>query len=356
MLRLLIAAFFCLPCLGGGGGTSSSGITGKVYTPTGLGTADTDWQSLFSNLMANVTGPSGTDNTNQMISQAQANMDPLNAYGSPLLQNIANQGVAAGAYEGNMASQADAFHNLMTPTGVQDLNQQSTIQNAGNTLWNTASDPQNALYTQQQQQNTDQSRAAASASGLGTSPYAVGLENQSNMNFNTNWENQQLQRQLEGLQGLSTAGVQGAQVGEAGSNQLVGSQAMSALAPQLLQASAQTPYSAAMSAASGPINEANALTQAQQADVWSPVSSLLTDIMPYLNFGAGNTSTFQNLGSAASGLVGLGGLGTNMYGMGSGTGWGPLGSLFSNVFGGSTGTAAADTGASAAWDAIANLA
>lgn len=76
----------------------------------------------------------------------------------------------------------------------------------GQTIMNTALDPQNALYNQLFQQNTDQTRAGLAARGLDTSATGQGIENQSNQNFNLGWQNAQLGRQVEGAgayQGLA---------------------------------------------------------------------------------------------------------------------------------------------------------
>jgi hypothetical protein len=77
--------------------------------------------------------------------------------------------------------------------------------NAGNQVLQTGFDPQGALYTQQFQQQQDQQNAAAAMNGVAGSPYAAGLSNDANMRFNTNWQNNQLQRQLQALSGAGTA-------------------------------------------------------------------------------------------------------------------------------------------------------
>jgi hypothetical protein len=71
--------------------------------------------------------------------------------------------------------------------------------NTGNQVLNTAFDPQSALYSQYRQLTEQQNQARAAQSGLGTSPYGVGLENQSMGNFNIGWQQQQLQNQIAGL-------------------------------------------------------------------------------------------------------------------------------------------------------------
>lgn len=70
---------------------------------------------------------------------------------------------------------------------------------AANQILNTAFDPQSALYTQQYQQMLDQQNAINAMSGVGQTPYGAGLTAQNARLFNTDWQNQQLNRQIAGL-------------------------------------------------------------------------------------------------------------------------------------------------------------
>src|SRR5262252_552101 len=100
----------------------------------------------------------------------------------------------------------------------------------------TGFDPQGALYARTLQQIQDQSRAANEAAGVGTTPYGAGLENQAVGNFNINWQNAQLQRQLDALQGAGGAtstGIQG----------IMSGLGLTGGAPGQLVSSALLPYS-----------------------------------------------------------------------------------------------------------------
>lgn len=79
---------------------------------------------------------------------------------------------------------------------------------AGSSILNTAFDPQSQLYNQQFQQNQDQTNASLARAGLGSSAAGVGISNQSNQNFNTNWQNQQLGREATGLASYGSAAGQ----------------------------------------------------------------------------------------------------------------------------------------------------
>lgn len=72
-------------------------------------------------------------------------------------------------------------------------------------------DPQNAYYNRAAQQLTDQVRSGEAARGIAMSPYGAGIENQALSNFGIDWQNQALQRALQGITG---AGNLGGQIGQ----------------------------------------------------------------------------------------------------------------------------------------------
>lgn len=113
-------------------------------------------------------------------------------------------------YAQNAASQLPGLANNVTQ-GLMPYAQSTagTLQSAGNQVLNNSFDPQNALYAQQFQQNQDQTRASLAARGLNSGASGAGIENQSNQNFNTNWQNQQLARQQSGLSSYEGAVGQG---------------------------------------------------------------------------------------------------------------------------------------------------
>jgi hypothetical protein len=87
---------------------------------------------------------------------------------------------------------------------------------------NTAFDPQNALYAQTQQQNQDQTGAMLAATGVGATPYGASVAAQNNSNFNINWQNQQLQREAQGIQSANQAYSGGGQQGTLGAQSTLG--------------------------------------------------------------------------------------------------------------------------------------
>lgn len=97
--------------------------------------------------------------------------------------------------------------------GVNTYNQdQTALQNlsttglqAGNAVLQTGFDPQNALYDRSFQQQQDQTNAANAMNGVAGSPFAAGLDTQANQNFNIDWQNNQLNRQIQALGAYDSA-------------------------------------------------------------------------------------------------------------------------------------------------------
>jgi hypothetical protein len=120
-----------------------------------------------------------------------------------------NAGNNAGNMYTNQSGQNLGYQQQLQGQAGVSQGAQSSLMGAGNALWNTAQDPQSALYAKTLQQVQDQSRNASSVRGIGMSPEAAGLENQATGNFNMDWQNQQLSRQLQAMQGM-TGAYQGA--------------------------------------------------------------------------------------------------------------------------------------------------
>lgn len=166
-----------------------------------------------------------------------------------------------------------------TGENISGLGTNVLPQYAGDVM-QTAFDPQQALYTQTLQNTEQQQNAQNALSGVGTSPYGGGLMNQALQNFNTAWQQQQLQNQLQGLQGATGALQVGGQLAQGG-------QQMAAQAPlQYLQAGAM-PYSTYSGIGQGQLG---ALTQTGQYGAAAGTQSN-QQIQDYLNYlGVGNQS------------------------------------------------------------------
>jgi len=162
---------------GSGSPTGTYGGNPATYIPTGQPGADALYQNIFNGI-----SPYATSLPGQVIPQIQNN--PYAA--------LAQQGSgAAASYAPTLAGYGQG--------GA------ASLYGAGNQVLGTAFDPQQALYNQLQQRTVDQSNATNSMYGLSSSPYGAGVTTQALQNFNIDWQNQQLQRQQQGIQSAGQA-------------------------------------------------------------------------------------------------------------------------------------------------------
>lgn len=96
---------------------------------------------------------------------------------------------------------------------------------AGDHILNMGMDPQNALYDRTQNQVEQQTRAGQAARGIQTTPYGASVEGGVMKDFNIDWQNAQLQRMMQAIQGGATAYG-------AGGNAISGGQNLAAGVPQ----------------------------------------------------------------------------------------------------------------------------
>lgn len=95
----------------------------------------------------------------------------------------------------------------------------NALWQAGQNTYQTALDPQRALYNQTLGDVQDQVRTADSLRGIAMSPTSAGNEADAISKFNIDWQNAQLGRQLSGLQGFAQSGNTAANAGVAGAAQ-----------------------------------------------------------------------------------------------------------------------------------------
>lgn len=292
-------------------GTSGGGPS--YYTPTGLGTADTDWQNLLSNIYTNFTG------------------NNLGQYGLQSLYGGLNANTAYGGAYQAAANQAGIGYtnagNALTSLGNLDLMTQGNLLNAGQNVFQMGLDPQNALYDRTLNNVQQQVNANNSMYGLGSSAAGAGVANQALSNFNIDWQNNQLSRALQGLQGYAGAANTAGSYGQAGANALT-------LAPQYTLAGGSTPYNTAQTIASTPGSLANTYGSFLNSNVFGPAEGIMGQIIPYMNYGAGAQSVpfqAQSQGAGALGSLvsqGISGLGNAIQNAGG----------FGNFFNGTTGS------------------
>jgi hypothetical protein len=313
---------------GGSSGSSGGGGSPYQYIPTGQNLGDTSWQSLLQSLMsgANQAGSA----VNPQLQQAYQQLNGLDPSG---MLDASNR---AGGYYGNLAGSEDQMQNLLIRQAQTNTGAQNDLMRAGQQFNQTAQDPQNALRNQLQQQVTDASRAGTSARGIGMSGNAAGIENNDVQNFLMNWQNNQLQRQATGLQGLTGAYQQAGQQGQNVGANLTGAAGLGTMAAGNIQQSGQLPYAAYLSAYGQPFANANAYTGAQSG-VNNQYAGIMSQIIPYLNFGSGATNN-----AFGQSQTGLNNLTTGLGQLGQSNIWNSLGNLFSGqqtpTFGASQGS------------------
>lgn len=259
---------------GGGGGSGSS----NYYVPTGLSSADKAWQSLFGQ-------------GNNLATGAAGQVDPTFLAALKSLQGInynpiATAGTQAGQIYDTLAGIAGNQAGQYGQEAQSALGQQSGMFGAGNQILQTAMDPQNALYNRTLQQLTDQVNAGQAQRGLGVSPQGAGELNNALSNFNIDWQNNQLARQAQGIQGASQANASGSQLGNLAGQNMVAQLGAGGQQAGYVQQGAQTPITAQQQAVSAPA------TNASQYLSWlAPVMQMLSGqagmAIPYMNYGQG---------------------------------------------------------------------
>lgn len=187
---------------GGGGGSSGGGYQGSSYLPPNLSTAANNEMGLIPQL-GNYNYYAQNAGTAQGLAN-QAEYSPY--YGQALsgAQQAATTGVGQGYQSLGAANQL--------------YGQMGQIPGLENQLTQSAFDPQNQLYSYLQAQNANQTNADLASRGLGMSGAGADIAAQQNQLFNQNWQNNLLQRQLRGVQGVGALNQSAGQLGSVGSS------------------------------------------------------------------------------------------------------------------------------------------
>jgi hypothetical protein len=292
-------------------GTSGGNSGGSYYVPTGLQGADTQWQGLQN---FNYNTFTGNDLGQYGLQSLYGGLNANNQY-APGYQNAAN---AAGQQYGALGTQLQGAAGL-------DFGAQQGLLNAGQQVYQTALDPQNALYNRTAQQLQDQTGATNSMYGLGSSAAGAGVANQAMSNFNIDWQNQQLQRQLQGLQGYGQAAGQAGQLAGQGG-------ALGAAGAGYTQQAGQVPYQAGQNIAAAPGQLGNTYGSYLNQNVYGPAQGIQGAAIPYMNYGQGAQSVpYQNQVQGAGAAGALASQGINAIGNNP-----QVQSGLSNLFGGSS--------------------
>ncbi len=214
----------------------AAGLTGQAaqaFVDAG-GMADTSSLSGLPGYSPPGTVPSSDFGTAPGTSSVPGGTTPGGTGGVPGTGTIPGTGATGGGTGGgtgsggfgdflrilpNIIGAASGVNSMLNRTPAVDPNMVNALWQAGQNTYNTSLDPQGDLYRRTQQQLQEQTRAAQSARGLAMSPYAAGIENKAMSDFNIDWANQQLNRQVAGTGAFSGAGNVAATAGIANNAQ-----------------------------------------------------------------------------------------------------------------------------------------
>ena len=246
----------------GGGGGSSGGYSGGSYLPPNLGQAANNEMSLIPQV--------GNNNMyQQFLPNAQSSV--YQAVNSPYYGQALGGAEQASQYGMQQGQQAVGAANQL-------YGQMGQIPGLEGQLVQSAFDPQSQLYNYLQAQNTNQTNADLASRGLGMSGAGAGIANQSNQLFNQNWQNNLLQRQLAGVQGVGALNQSAAQLGSTGAQ-------MGAQGVNLTGQSASMPYQTQLSALQSQLGLMGTAGQyGQQANV--PIQQQIADYNSYQGLGS----------------------------------------------------------------------
>lgn len=268
-----------------GAGNAAPGVSN--YYPN-VNEAANNWGTLQQNSTNNAqqlqTGaaPAATDTFNRAYNNPFAQQYQQGAQGAG--QAMQGAGNAALQNSSALSSSANSFLPYMQQVMQQGL------------------DPRNDQYNRAAQQNRDQSNVTNSQMGI-TGPYAAGNVNQSMQNFNTDWQNQQLQRSIQAL------GAGGTALNQAGAGAQTASNLGTAGAGNLY------------TGAGLPYTTSNTVTGNQWQDINNYINSIgginnvdsqtMTQLLQYLNSASGygiqqNQNEMQNSAAGAAGGAQMG--------------------------------------------------
>lgn len=260
--------------------SSTGGYSGGSYLPPNLSQAASNEMGLIPQI--------GNNNVyQQLLPNAQNAV--YQGINSPYYGQALGGAEQASQYGGQQAQQAIGAANQL-------YGQMSQIPGLQNQLVQSAFDPQSQLYNYLQAQNTNQTNADLAARGLGMSGAGAQIASQQNQLFNQNWQNNLLQRQLQGVQGVGALNQSANQLGTTGAS--VGTQGVN-----LAQQSASMPYQTQLSALQSQLGLMGTAGQfGQQANV--PIQQQITDYNSYQGLGSPGAQLGQQnqMNQASQGL------------------------------------------------------
>ena len=158
--------------------------------------------STFQNYLSQASGGPGAAQAVQGAGQLMQQSSGLNSFWG------ANAGGAMGA--ANNQSQWGVQQGQQLANSLNgNLGQAQTDFGYGNQALAQGFNTNNGLYNQEVKDLTDQTRAASSARGIDMTPYGAGVESDTMLHFNQQWQQQQLQNQATAAQTAGTLSAAG---------------------------------------------------------------------------------------------------------------------------------------------------
>lgn len=246
----------------GGGSSSTGGYQGGSYLPPNLGQAASNEMGLIPQL--------GNNNVYQQFLPSAQN-SVYQAINSPYYGQAMGGAQQAAQYGMQQGQQAVGAANQL-------YGQMGQIPGLENQLVQSAFDPQSQLYSYLQSQNANQTNADLASRGLGMSGAGAQIAAQQNQLFNQNWQNNLLQRQMQGVRGIGALNQSANQLGTTGST-------LGVQGTNLMGQSASMPYQAQLSALQSQLGLMGTAGQyGQQANV--PIQQQIADYNAYQGLGS----------------------------------------------------------------------
>jgi hypothetical protein len=262
-----------LNSLFGGGGGAPQPQNYSYYNPVQQGQVAGSWMDSFNQAKGLESGLSGAVSPALLQAIDGGLATPTGSLSAlpPQLQQ---------AY-GQMGSADQLYAALLGRTGANTL---ATLPQAGMSTYLNALDPQQALHDRLLHNVLDQSGAGQAQRGIQIGGQGQALSDEAGTNFELNWANQLLGRQVQGLTALEQATNVGSQ---AGTNTLNASSNMFGQVPGALTGGATAPQAPASLESQFLSTILQQLGGAYQNFGVAPLQQVQNQAIPFLNQGAG---------------------------------------------------------------------
>jgi hypothetical protein len=252
------------------------GLVGNIYGPWTAGAYNPS-NSAFGPY----TGASFGPNVPQTGYAPYFNEILAGGFSNPFLNMAMSGSQNASQAATGVGNQAIDLSQMLSGLPGQIAGSIPQLQGMAGQIWNQAADPQQALYNMLSGQQGAQLNAQNAMSGLSGTPYGANLVSQGLQNFSLNWQNELLNRMMQGGQAAGNlygrAGSLGAMAPQIGQSNL----ALGQGGANLINQAGQWP----MNVWDQYINQLMGLTGAAQTGIMQPLQAGAGDLMNYLKLG-----------------------------------------------------------------------